>query len=60
VKCRLCNEEIILVPSAKARAEKHGGSPQDYTRLFTTHTECALRERREQTSDLMERIRCAV
>lgn len=46
MKCSQCHKEIILVPSAKERSRKFGGNPNDYTRLFTIHTNCLLKLRR--------------
>ncbi len=43
--CKLCGKRIVLVPSAKERAEKHGGTASDYTRMFTTHSDCLLKYR---------------
>jgi len=40
-KCTLCGKPIILVPSAKERAERWGGKASDYEALFTTHSLCA-------------------
>jgi hypothetical protein len=45
MKCRICQQEIVLTPSAQERAKKYGGKPSDYTRLFTTHSHCFLKER---------------
>lgn len=42
MKCTYCNREIVLVPSASERAEKHGGKASDYTKLFTAHSECQI------------------
>lgn len=55
--CRICGKPIVLVPSAKERAEKYGGKPSDYTRLFDTHTDCALKKREEDTLELMRRTK---
>jgi hypothetical protein len=44
VKCTLCNNPIVLVPSAAERAKKFGGKPSDYTKLFTVHAACAIAE----------------
>lgn len=55
MKCSICHKEIVLIPSAKERAEKYGGKPSDYTKLFTEHTECALNKRREDTLKLLGR-----
>jgi hypothetical protein len=56
MKCTICHEEIVLVPSAKERAKKYGGKPSDYTKLFTTHTSFELKKRKEQTAALMKKI----
>ncbi len=51
--CTICHTPVILTPSAKARAKKFGGSPSDYTRLFTEHTACALNKRTADTLQLI-------
>jgi hypothetical protein len=51
--CTICGKPIVLVPSAAERARKFGGKPSDYTNLFTTHSQCALRQREEGTLDLI-------
>jgi hypothetical protein len=56
MKCSICNEPIVLMPSAEERARKFGGSPSDYSRLFTEHSACALARRREGTSALIEKL----
>ncbi len=56
MKCTICNKEITLIPSAKERANKYGGKPSDYTKLFTEHTECALAKRNADTLELMRKI----
>ncbi len=53
MKCRICNTEIVLVPSAAERARNLGGKPSDYTKLFTMHDKCALAERAKSTSKLL-------
>lgn len=57
MKCSICKKEIVLSPSAKERADKYGGTPESYTRLFTTHSDCELNKRREDTLELMRRRR---
>jgi hypothetical protein len=47
--CKFCNRPVPpvkLVPSAKERAEKFGGKPSDYVKLFDRdyHVECLIRE----------------
>lgn len=54
-KCVHCGKEIVLVPSAAERARKHGGSPSDYSKLFTEHADCALAKRRADAIALMRR-----
>ena len=56
MKCSICNKEIILVPSAKERAKKYGGKASDYTKLFTSHAQCAIDKRRKDTFELMKRL----
>ena len=41
MKCQHCGYEIVLRPSATARAKKFGGKPADYTAQFTAHSACA-------------------
>lgn len=57
MKCTICGQNIILVPSAKERAEKYGGNPSDYTRLFTVHAQCSIDKRDKETFDLMRNKR---
>lgn len=57
MNCTLCGKPVVLVPSAKERAEKLGGTPGDYTRLFTAHANCQLRKRAEDTLALMRQTR---
>lgn len=45
MKCTICHKPIVLVPSARQRAERYGGVPEDYTRLFTAHAKCQVEER---------------
>jgi hypothetical protein len=56
MKCTICKEEVILVPSAVARAKKFGGVPKDYTELFPTHTRCAVKKRNESVEKLMRKL----
>lgn len=55
-KCTFCNKEIILIPSATERAKKYGGSPSDYTKLFTSHSECLIEYRNKEANELMKKI----
>jgi hypothetical protein len=59
MNCTICEKPIVLVPSAQERARKDmAGHPASYyIKLFTTHTACFLRKRKEETSALMKRIR---
>jgi len=54
--CTICDKPIILTPSAAERAEKHGGKPSDYTKLFTTHSKCFVEKRSEEARELMRVI----
>ena len=53
MNCTICGKKITLVPSAKERADKYGGKPADYTKLFTEHTQCVLDKREAETTALM-------
>ncbi len=54
--CTICGKKIVLVPSAEERAVKFGGKASDYTKLFTTHSDCAVKQRSQESTDLMRRI----
>jgi hypothetical protein len=56
MNCKICNKPITLQPSAAERAKKYGGKPSDYTKLFTTHAECAVAKREQETLSLMRKI----
>ena len=55
MNCTICHKPIILVPSAKERAKKFGGKPNEYTKLFTEHAECVIAKRQRETSELIKR-----
>lgn len=55
--CTICGKPVVLSPTAAERAAKLGGKASDYTKLFTTHTRCALNKRDADTVALMRRIR---
>lgn len=55
MNCTICRKPIVLVPSAAERAAKYGGKPSDYTKLFTTHSECAIEKRERETRELLRR-----
>ena len=55
MNCTICNKPIVLIPSAKERADKCGGKPADYTRLFTSHSNCFIAKRSADTSALMRK-----
>ena len=56
--CTICHKPIVLVPSAQERAKKSGGNPSDYTKLFTTHSACALAKRKAEVTELIRRTQC--
>lgn len=56
MKCTICNQEIELVPTARQRAERFGGTPADYTRRFTEHAACILAKRKTDTEALVTRL----
>lgn len=55
MNCSICNKPIVLSPSAKERAEKHGGKPSDYTKLFTEHADCTIKKRNQETTELIHK-----
>jgi hypothetical protein len=57
VKCSICGKPIVLSPSAKERAAKYGMTPDFYTKLFTTHSECFIKKRAEDTRALLEKLK---
>lgn len=56
MNCLLCGKPVILIPSAKERADKYGKPASYHTNLFKTHTDCELKKRAEDTSELMYRL----
>lgn len=57
MSCRICGKPVVLVPSAKERAKKYGGTPAFYTSLFPDHAACVVTKRSQESIDLMRRIR---
>lgn len=58
MKCSICGKGIVLVPSAAERARKDTDSSHTaayYTRLFTTHADCVIAKREQETSELIQR-----
>jgi hypothetical protein len=51
--CTICKKTIKLTPSASERAAKSGGKASDYSKLFTTHSQCAINKRDEDTRALI-------
>lgn len=56
MNCSICGKPIVLVPSARERANKAGGVPSDYTKLFTAHVRCVIDKRNKETLELMHSI----
>lgn len=54
-KCRICGEDIVLVPSAEARAKRYGGKPEDYRLMFSVHPQCLIDKRNAEVLDLIRR-----
>ena len=54
--CRHCQKPVILQPSAKARAERYGGVPRDYTLLFPNHADCVVKAREQETIELLRSL----
>ena len=59
MNCTICGKPIVLVPSAQERAKRDvcGNTAAYYTALFTTHADCQIKKRSEDTSALMARLR---
>ena len=59
MNCTLCGKPIQLDPSAAERAAKDtSGKPaRYYTNLFREHTNCLLKKRSEDASELMRKLR---
>lgn len=57
MKCKVCGEEVVLVPPAAERASKFGKTAKFYEELFPVHAECVLRQRTAETSRLMASLR---
>ena len=55
--CTICDQPIILVPSAAERAKKYGGKPSDYEGMFTTHVHCLVDKRQDEVRALMAKYR---
>lgn len=57
MKCKICNQEIFLIPSAAERAAKDvtGKSAAYYTSLFEYHSACTIAKREASERALMER-----
>ena len=54
--CRHCHLPVVLQPSAKARAERYGGTPRDYTLLFPNHADCVVKAREQETLNLLRSL----
>ena len=54
-KCQICGEDIVLVPSAEARAKRYGGKAEDYRLMFSVHPQCIIDRREAETLALIRR-----
>lgn len=57
LKCTICQQPIVLIPSAQERAKKFGGSAKDYEGLFTQHPECAIHQGNQGATALVKTIK---
>ena len=56
MNCSICGKPIRLSPTAAQRAAKDmHRTAKDYERMFTTHADCALQKREQETIELMRR-----
>lgn len=55
MKCKYCNKEVVLVPSAAERASKDvtGKTAKYYTNLFRYHADCQLAVSKKATNELI-------
>lgn len=54
--CNLCQQPVILVPSAEERAKKYGGTPDFYRSLFKVHSWCQIAANRASQLELTKRL----
>jgi hypothetical protein len=58
MNCTICGKPVVLSPSAAERAAKDNDPSHTaayYTRLFPTHSDCALNKREQDTRELLRR-----
>lgn len=55
--CKICGKHILLIPSATERAKKYGGTPAQYTKLFTTHSFCAIDKNKKEVEKLIRSLK---
>lgn len=55
-KCSICNEDIVLIPSAQQRSISTGQPESYFLNLFTTHSECFIKERRKEFHELVIKL----
>lgn len=51
--CPICNKPITLTPSAGERSRQTGNMAEYYTRLFTTHSNCFIEKRKQDTLNFL-------
>lgn len=56
MNCTICNQPIVLNPSAEKRAKMYGKTPAFYISLFRQHNQCALTKRAKETQLLIQAI----
>lgn len=57
MKCKFCNKDIVLIPSASERAKRYGGKPSDYVKLFTSHPACAIEQQNKEVYALIDTLK---
>lgn len=62
MNCTICQQPVILVPSAEERAKKDvtGKTAAYYRGLFTEHAKCTLQKRHEVTTESLREHREAI
>lgn len=58
MNCTICHKPIVLIPSAEARAASDvtGKTAKYYRNLFTTHSDCQIAKRNQESIELMRRM----
>jgi len=54
MNCTICGKPVVLIPSARERAQKYGDHPAKYyASLFREHADCVINKRNADTLALI-------